>query len=273
MPGYLILPLVSLVNGVTTVTNEIAVTDGVTTFVSNQYYPTTTTVDTNEDGGTLTINIGPSPPVGAGWRFLGDTNSFYPPDSSTNLTAGTYLIEFAPVGGFTTPSSLSVQVAAGFPTVLTVTYLLASAAPDGVLLPTPVPAEEISDVNDYPFGFNGQLQTEVGYGSGVAVQTNVVLTAAHLIFSDQTLSYVNQAYWFSHEETGVFAPEPLQARGWYVLSGYAEQRTNDVLGGLVLINPVRSRETSTWPRSIFWQPWTTEAKGVVCLRMRRPIPG
>ena len=30
----------------------------------------------------------------------------------------------------------------------------------------------------------------------------------------------------------MFAPDPLPARGWYVLSGYAAQRTNDVLGGL-----------------------------------------
>ena len=76
------------------------------------------------------------------------------------------------------------------------------------------------------------MQTDVGYGSGVAVETNVVLTAAHLVFNDQTLSFVSQAYWFYQQETGVFAPDPLPARGFYVLSGYAAQRTNDVLGGL-----------------------------------------
>ncbi len=30
------------------------------------------------------------------------------------------------------------------------------------------------------------------------------------------------------EEAGVFEPEPLPARGWYVLSGYAAQRTDDL---------------------------------------------
>jgi hypothetical protein len=231
MPGYLILPLLGLVNGKTTVTNLVAVTAGQTTRVTNQYYPTVTTVDTNI-GGSLTVNIGPSPPNGAGWRFLGDTTPFNPPDSSTNLPAGTYLIEFAPVSGFVTPSTLSVQVVAGPPMVLTITYLLSSAPPAEVLLPVPVPSGEISDLADYPFGFNGQLQTDAGYGSGVAVETNVVLTAAHLVFNDQTLSYVGQAYWFYGEEAGVFEPEPIAARGWYVLSGYAAQRTNDVLGGL-----------------------------------------
>jgi len=81
----------------------------------------------------------------------------------------------------------------------------------------------------------------VGYGSGVAVQENVVLTAAHMIFDDESLSYVSQAYWYFQEEAGVFAPDPLPARGWYVLSGYADQgttnyaaqRTNDLRGGFV----------------------------------------
>src|SRR5437867_3502137 len=82
----------------------------------------------------------------------------------------------------------------------------------------PVPATKINDLADWPFGFNGQLQTDVGYGSGVAVRENVVLTAAHLVFNDQTLSYVSEAYWLFQREAGVFEPQPLPARGWYVLS-------------------------------------------------------
>jgi len=221
MPGWLPLPA-SL---------TVAVPAGAMVQITNQYFLTTTSPDANA-GGTLTINLGPNPPSGAGWRFLGDRTPFYPSGYSTNLAAGTYLIEFAPVGGFATPASLSVQVQSGLPTTMTITYLLASPPPAGVLVPGPIPSGEISDLADYPFGFNGQLQTDVGYGSGAAVETNVVLTAAHLVFNDQTLSYVSQAYWFFQQEAGVSTPQPLPARGWYVLSGYAAQRTNDVLGGL-----------------------------------------
>jgi hypothetical protein len=95
----------------------------------------------------------------------------------------------------------------------------------------PVSPNEISDLADYPFGFDGQLQTDVGYGSGVAVSTNVVLTAAHLVFNDETLAFVNQAYWFWQQQPGASTFVPQPARGWYVLSGYAAQRTNDLLGG------------------------------------------
>jgi hypothetical protein len=222
IPGYL-APALS---------GPVAVTNGGTVFLTNTYFPTIIPDDTSGGAGSLTVNIGPAAPNGAGWRFLGDTNSFNAPGYSTNLLSGTYLLQFAPVGGFATPASLSVQVAPGLPTVLQITYLLAQSPPNGALLPVPVPPGEINDLTDYPYGYNGQLRTDVGYGSGVAVQTNVVLTAAHLIFNDQALSFVNQAYWFYQEETGVFTPDPLLARGWYVLSGYASQRTNDVLGGL-----------------------------------------
>jgi hypothetical protein len=202
------------------------VTNSVT--LTNQYYQTISTVDTN-NGGTLTVTLGPSPPGGAGWRFIGDnTTPFYPSGYSTNLVAGTYLIAFAPVSGRVTPPNLSVQVQAGQTTYLAENYLLAGSAPSQVLLPVPVPPANISDLTDYPFGFNGQLQSDVGYGSGVAVQTNVVLTAAHMVFNDQNLSYVSQAYWYFQREAGTFEPEPLSARGWYVLSGYAAQRTNDL---------------------------------------------
>jgi hypothetical protein len=84
---------------------------------------------------------------------------------------------------------------------------------------------------DYPFGFNGQLQSDVGYGSGVAVAPKVVLSAAHIVFDDRTLNYVGQAYWYFQQETNVTAVQmPQVARGWLLLGGYAAQRTNDLEG-------------------------------------------
>jgi hypothetical protein len=178
------------------------------------------------------VYLGANPPKAAGWRFLGDTNAFYASNFTTNLLPGTYLIEFAgPFDGRSTPPSASIQVVAGQATFLQVAYPFVAFPPRGVSLPAPVPADEISDVVDYPFGFNGQLQTDVGYGSGVVVQTNVVLTAAHLVFNDQTLAYVSGAYFFLQNDVPNYTPSPMTARGWYVLSGYAEQRTNDLSSG------------------------------------------
>ena len=220
-PGFLLLsPSVT-----------VAVTNAGTTLITNEYFPTLIESEPG-NAGSLTVNIGPSPPPGAGWRFIGDTAPFFPPGFSTNLAAGTYLIEFAPVGGRVKPDNRALQVLTGLPTSLLVNYLLAVTPPDGVQLPQPVPIASVSDVSNSPFGFNGQLQSDTGNGSGVAVQTNVVLTAAHVVFNDQTLSYVSQTYWYFQRTVGVFDPPPQAARGYYLLSGYAAQRTNDLQSGL-----------------------------------------
>ncbi|HVM50593.1 MAG TPA: SBBP repeat-containing protein, partial [Candidatus Acidoferrum sp.] len=218
-PGWLAIPLPAF-----------PIPGGATTFVTNQYYPTSNFLGTTNTG-SLTVNIGPTVPGGAGWRFLGE-GAWRPPGSTAaNLLPDTYAIEFEPVSGYSKPASQAVQVSAGTTTAILASYLLAQSAPSGVCLPAPVPTNSINDLADYPYGFNGQLQSDLGYGSGVAVQTNVVLTAAHLVFNDQTLSYVSQVYWWFRQEANVFMPQPQAARGWYLLSGYAAQRTNDLLGG------------------------------------------
>lgn len=206
------------------------VSDGATTLVTNEYYPSLVEGGTNT--GALTVDIGPNLLSGSGWRFLGETSWRAAGSTAPGLLPDIYFIEFEPVSGYSRPSSRAVQVYAGLTTTIQAGYLLAEMPPQNVLLPVPVPAGQIGDLKDYPFGFNGQLQTDVGFGSGVAVEPNVVLTAAHLVFNDQTLAYVSQAYWYYRQEMGTSEPQPLSARGWYVLSGYAAQRTNDLLGGL-----------------------------------------
>jgi hypothetical protein len=220
VPGYLIEPLPA--------SSPMAVFSGATNSQTFQYYPTITTVDTNSAGSSLTVEFVPSPPAGAGWQILRG-GTVLPSGFTTNLFAGSYVISFQPVSGFSTPPNLAVQISFGQPRVLQINYPQSQPIPASFTsLPAQVPPGEVSDETDNPFGFNGQLESDVGYGSGVAVETNVVLTAAHLVFNDQTLSYVSQVYWFAQQETGVTDPFPLQARSWFVLDGYATQRSNDV---------------------------------------------
>ena len=218
VPGYLAIPA-----------QETIFIAGGANSVTGQYYPTITLVGTNS-GGSLEVVFQVNPPSGAGWRLLGDTNAFLPSGFATNLLPGNYLIEFAAISNFTQLPIQSVQISAGLPTVVQEIYQGSQPAPGGFLLPEPVPSGEISDTN-YPYSFNGQLETEVGYGSGVAVEVNVVLTAAHLVFNDQTLTYVNMSnvWWYPQEEEPQFVPYPQQAQGTLVLSGYASARTNDLL--------------------------------------------
>jgi len=174
--------------------------------------------------GSITVNLGTSPPGSARWGFLGQQPYEFPNNFSTNLPPGIYFIGFQPVSGYSTPPSLQVEILTGQPLNLSVRYLLAQSKPGGVDLPVPVPPDSISDLADHPFGFNGQLKSEIGYGSGVAVATNVVLTVAHAVFNDQTLSYVGEVWWFAQREEGQVSAPPLGARGAYLLGGYGAQR-------------------------------------------------
>src|SRR5439155_12765397 len=84
-----------------------------------------------------------------------------------------------------------------------------------------------------PYVYNGQLASDFGYGSGCVVKRRVVLTAAHTVFNDATLSYASNVKWFFQRHAdnpgapGPYEPPPLAPRGWYVFSGYAAARTND----------------------------------------------
>ena len=161
---------------------------------------------------------------------------------------------------------MSVPVSAGQTATVQVTYSLAEqTVPAGVSLPEAVPLGELSDENNNPFGFNGQLATDVGDGSGVVVQSDVVLTAAHLVFNDQTLSYVSTANFF-------FARKPVITslnrwrRAADILSGYAAQRTNDLIGGLAPDQSSPQSATWTWPRFTSPPRWRRRLRRLSALR-------
>jgi sugar lactone lactonase YvrE len=216
-PGWLTISL----------SDPVPMTNGETVSITRECYPTLTGEDANTTTGSLTVLFGPTSPPGAGWRFLGETTPYFTNVFTTNLPPATYLIEFAFVIGRVKPPSQAVQVKPGAPAFLSVNYPIAPTRPAGVYLPFRVPDNVLNDETTYPFGFNGQLLSDTGYGSGVAVDTHVVLTAAHLVFNDATLSYVSDVHWFFRRDAGVSEPLPQAARSFFVLSGYAERRTND----------------------------------------------
>jgi hypothetical protein len=219
VPGYLAIPLAS----------DPLVTNGLTTVVTNTYYPTP--LLGSGALGSLTVSSIPANLSGAGWQFIGETAWRASGSTAANLLPDTYLVAFEPVSGYATPTSLAVVVTNGMSVLVAGNYVLAQTLPSGVDLPQSQSTATILNYANGPYGFSGQLQTDVGFGSGAAVTANVVLTAAHMVFNDYTLSYVTNAWWSFQEQAGIFQPEPMAARGWYVLSGYAAQRTNDLTVG------------------------------------------
>src|SRR5207247_2294799 len=79
-----------------------------------------------------------------------------------------------------------------------------------------------------PYCFAGQFQSDAGFGSGTVVEERVVLTAAHVVFDDATLTYTTGLQWRFERERGTVDPAPLAPRGSYVFGGYATRRTQVV---------------------------------------------
>ncbi len=165
--------------------------------------------------------------IGRCWgRALWHASGF----AATNLVSGNHIVVFQGAAGYVTPAPLAAYVGGNAGNEVAATYLVEEqigATPPSVL--------QFSDATTPEFGlpyvYNGQLLTDVGYGSGCVVQPRVVLTAGHLVFNDTTLSYVNSIYWFFQEQAGVYNPAAQTPAGLYALGGYAAARTNDLTHG------------------------------------------
>ncbi len=241
VPGYLQPPSenVSVISG------------GAPVFWSRTYTPTGAV-----GSGTLTVVLKPddvadvnmAQAVRAQWRFLGEGDPTDPDDNQsatwrnsgetiTGLLAGNYLVECKPVVGRATPPPLNVPLLDGQTVAKTATYIPASTptgTPPGVL-----PFETVTASPNLPYGYVGQLRSNVGVGTGFAVRVDpartggarVVATAGQVIFDDGALAFATGLQWLFQRDAGAFEPKPLIPRGSYVFDGYAARRTAEAMPG------------------------------------------
>ncbi|HXJ59557.1 MAG TPA: Ig-like domain-containing protein, partial [Verrucomicrobiae bacterium] len=241
-------------------TMQVTILSNRTIEVVNEYYRFG-----NSPRGSLTVSFGPPDPElinNAGWQLAEDASAGWLPSgaTATNLSVGLHVVRFRTVRGWFTPAPVPVEVFEGTSTPpLTNSYLIAEPLPDGVRLPVPLTRQEINDglsIDDpqLPFALCGQLRSEAGYGSGVAVREQVVLTAAHLVFDSFNLTEVEDLNWFFQKNDDGLDSRPLRPRGWHILAGYAAARTNDLL---VNVKPWESSLNSRIrdvAALFFWEP-------------------
>jgi hypothetical protein len=185
--------------------------------------------------GDLTVRLQPADVAAAldtglrgQWRRQGETAWRNSGERIAGLAAGTHLVEFKAVPGRATPPVRAVVVAPDQDNGVEVVYLYSTTAPG--LAPEVLAFAQVT--NQEPYLYNGQWQTDLGFGSGVVVKPRVVLTAAHVLFDETALTFVKQARWFFQKHKGDYDPIPQTPRGWYVFEGYAAQRTVDNSPGL-----------------------------------------
>jgi len=191
--------------------------------------------------GSLMVSIEPpfiatnsDPNLHGGWRLRGESAYRNGGTSLDGLNVGSYVVEFKPVTNlWTTPAARSVSVPANEIEPVTERYYVADLGPGR----PPNLLDFVSEVNGsfpdgYPYVFCGQLQSDLGYGSGCAVKERIVLTAAHVVFDAEAMSCAPGVNWFFQRQVGVYEPPPQVARGACVLSGYADRRNADPTPGI-----------------------------------------
>jgi hypothetical protein len=160
------------------------------------------------------------------WRLVGETQWRDSGSMADDLPIGSYQVEFKTVPGRITPPELSVNVAASIIYSVTGTYLIESLTTG-----TAPSALSFASVQSDPYQYVGQIHTPLGHATGTAVRSRVVLTVAHALFDDVTLSPVTDARWYHQKARRDYEPPPQVARGWYIFEGYSAQRTADLSTG------------------------------------------
>jgi hypothetical protein len=203
-----------------------AVTSGTTLFLTNVYTPSA-----GGGYGFVTLLVCPDDVASTNtavtnrcqWRVPGWSDWLNSGDFTTNIPEGVYPIQFKDIPGYATPTGGPLNVYPYDGSRFLGIYQLTNEGT--VNTPTVVPFQ--SAISNQVYVYNGQLQTSLGFGSGVVVLDKVVLTAAHLLFNPEDLSFVNKVRWYFQRYAGNYEPVPLLARGAYVFSSYAAQRALD----------------------------------------------
>ena len=181
--------------------------------------------------GSLRVTLKPDAVASAGlavadraqWRLAGETTWRDSGSVASGLPPGGYVIESKQIPLRDTPAPANAVVANGQETGTSITYYL--AAPDIGTSPEILGFTEVSTNAAKPFGYVGQILSDAGAGTGFAVKARVVATAGHVMFDSAKLASATGVRWLFERDAGIHEPVPTQPRGFYLMTGYAAQRT------------------------------------------------
>jgi hypothetical protein len=161
------------------------------------------------------------------WRIRGE-DLWRSGGATASLDANTYTIEFDAIPGWSAPLPREILISSNQITEVIAVYLL---SPQNVGT-APRPLDFPSRATNQPFSYLGRIVSDFGSGSGTVVKEGVVLTAAHVIFDDRTLSFVDSLRWFFRPYAGSYQPVAATPRGAFVLQGYASKRQQENTPGV-----------------------------------------
>lgn len=163
------------------------------------------------------------------WRNVTDNGDEVEDLIDFTLPVGDYRIEFRPVAGYATPRSRVVPVRQGI--------ILGLNWGDYLLISNFNPARTFDlagspDLEGDPYQYVGMIRSSLGRGTGTVVSERVVLTAAHLFFDFNGLSFA-ETQWFARQQQGERQAPPMTPRGILYQTSYAKLVAPDSIDGSV----------------------------------------
>ncbi|MEK7674727.1 MAG: Calx-beta domain-containing protein, partial [Verrucomicrobiota bacterium] len=197
----------------------------------------------NRGYGSLRVQIQPSDlastnvhsSLRAQWRLVGESDSSWRNSDYIliGLFEGSYEVEFKELVNYERPPTVRMNVTANQTTTGTFHYTLRdNVSNPNVALPTAQPYLAMADGVDNNYAYNGQIHSQVGYGSGSLVKRRVVLTAGHVLYDDAQDRDAEDVKWFFQRHVGTDNSRPLKPRGWFMLDGYVPQRRTEHTPGI-----------------------------------------
>jgi uncharacterized delta-60 repeat protein len=162
----------------------------------------------------------------------------------SDLPVGTYVVKFFDTKEWKAPNPKLVTISSGQGALLSVVYERVESPPvkpDDPHYPHPLQSSDfdMASDSDPTYSVNGQVRSDTGVGSGVAVRDCVVLTAAHLVyFPTNEFSFPGCVRWYPGRMHPDREPRPLYARGVCFLTNYAKEKARDPPGTTLYSGPL-----------------------------------
>lgn len=200
---------------------------------------------TSSPGTSLTVITSIS---GGGWKLEGEVGWRSSGTTVSGFPRGIYRIFYRPVAGYALPTETVVSFSSAPVKTVSKNYVTETVVPGWPFSSPAFGSLADSYISNDPKEstvFVGRITSSAGSGTGCAAQVNTVLTCAHVLFDDATLSFSTNVRWHHQAQRGFLQPAAavsseytgvlnsagslthvsgMVPRGWLVMGGYAAKR-------------------------------------------------
>lgn len=295
VPGFHEIEFRSFEGYVTPPPMVVEVTAGQTWIPQPGARPFYAALETDLPGTSLTVTLtGLTNPADGGWKLEGETAWRASGSTFSGFPKGIYRVFFKPVAGQLLPKESVLSFGATVVRNISKAYV---ADPNPTLQGWPPGGIGNDLITDNPTDstvYIGRISTSAGFGTGTAAQVNTVLTCAHILFDDSTLSFSTNVRWHHQAQKDFHQPaaeleseyagvlnesgkrvhvSTMVPRGWLVMGEYAAKRIEHMESGGAPGFATPESQNLDVGALFFTKPVARGAKAGLAIRKNNETPG